>query len=59
MDWDILPLEIILGLQSLAVIGVFLILIAESYHGEASERRSLRGRRWTRESENPRWFQGP
>jgi hypothetical protein len=50
MDWTILPLQIILALQGVAVIGVSLMLIADSYlgNGEIDDRRSARPRWWAR-----------
>ena len=44
MDWNTALLEIILGLQGLAVIGVSLLLIAESYHGRNDIGRDRAGR---------------
>lgn len=51
MDWTILPLQIILALQGIAVVGVSLMLIADSYVGnsEIDDRRPTRARSWTRE----------
>jgi len=46
MDWDILPLQIILACQGLAVIGVSLMLIRGSYRGKSEflDRKSPRPR---------------
>jgi hypothetical protein len=43
MDWNTALLIIVLGLQSVAVIGVSLILIAESYHGRTEIGRDRTG----------------
>jgi hypothetical protein len=49
MDWDILPLQIILILQGVAVIGVSLMLIADSYMGESElGGHGLARRHWRR-----------
>ena len=44
MDWNIALLEIILGLQGLAVIGVSLVLIADSYRGRGEAGQDRIGR---------------
>ncbi|HVZ05001.1 hypothetical protein [Hyphomicrobium sp.] len=55
MDWDIMPLAIILALQSLAVIGVSLLLIAESY----KEKNEIRGRSASRHPGRASNFERP
>jgi hypothetical protein len=48
MDWTILPLQIILALQGIAVVGVSLVLIADSYLGnsENDDRKATQARSW-------------
>jgi hypothetical protein len=43
MDWNTALLVIVLGLQSIAVIGVSLMLIAESYQGRTEIGRDRAG----------------
>jgi hypothetical protein len=44
MDWNTALLIIVLGLQSVAVIGVSLVLIAESYQGHTEIGQDRAGR---------------